>query len=97
MEVILTASGIPAGGPPIVVEVSTSDGSATNSDYAQTVQNITFNSDGVQVLSINITDDAMIEPEETFSVSITYVSFGATIDSQDATVTIIDNDGKLFV
>ncbi len=47
---------------------------------------------GIKTISINILDDAIVEEDETFRVSLVGVSPGATISSEDVVVTIIDNE-----
>ena len=48
-----------------------------------------------QCIMINLLDDDIYEGDETFTATISSVSPGGTIGTQDTTtITIVDNDGK---
>ncbi|MGE4011160.1 MAG: Calx-beta domain-containing protein, partial [Alphaproteobacteria bacterium] len=71
----------------------TSDASATaGSDYTATAGVVSFGA-GVtqQIITVAITDDALVEQTETFLVSLTTPT-GATISNNTGVGTIIDND-----
>jgi len=78
------------------VDFATSDGSAASgSDYSQNSGTLTF-ADGVtrQKITIDITDDILLEENENFSVILSNSSGALLSDgATTATVNIIDNDG----
>lgn len=77
------------------VHFSTANGTATaGSDYTAASQTVSF-APGVtsQTVSVPITDDAVIEADETVSLSLSSPSAGATLGSpQTAVLIIVDND-----
>jgi hypothetical protein len=93
VAVTVTISGVPNN--TVVVECSTSDGSATESDdYFPKSNTLTWGAlDGNgKVITVDIIDDSDFEGDETFNLTL-YNPFGATIGSPDTTeVTIVDNE-----
>ncbi|MFM2429355.1 MAG: hypothetical protein RLZZ511_568 [Cyanobacteriota bacterium] len=80
---------------PISVSYSTVDGTAiAGQDYVATTGQLTFDgSTGtVQFISVNGLDDTTIEPNETFSLRLSNPTGGAQLTSNDATITIFEND-----
>src|SRR5438093_3182827 len=95
---------------PCTINYATSAGSpaatggtscATNGvDYLTTSGTLTFNSGNqIQTLPVIVCADLSIEPDETFVVTISNASGGATIQSSQKTAigTIIDDDGAQLV
>ncbi len=77
---------------------TTSDGTATaGSDYTAVSQTVSF-APGVtsQTVSVPITDDAVIEADETVSLSLSSPSAGATLGSPQAAVLIIVDNDRAF-
>ncbi len=78
----------------VVVQFTSSNGSADNSDYTDINQSYVIEAGSrFEYFQIPTTDDTLDEPEETFNVSGTVTSGNATNTSATNTVTIIDNDG----
>lgn len=78
------------------VNYATSNGSAiAGSDYTATSGTLTFNPGETQkTITVAISDDALVEGNETFAVNLTGPSAGAALGSPStSTVTIVDNDG----
>lgn len=85
---------LPLTGQDLTVDVVTADGTALDgSDYTGGTQSLTFTSTGTltQQVTVSTTDDLLVEPDETFSVSLTNVANG-TISSGSANVTITSED-----
>jgi CSLREA domain-containing protein len=79
----------------ITVDYTTSDGTATASqDYTATSGTLTFlTGETVKTFDVQITNDAIDEPNETFSVTLSNQSPTAGIGPYgSAVVTIVDND-----
>lgn len=80
----------------ITVPFSTSDGTATGSADYTPASGVLQWADGetsVRTITIPVTNDAVVETDETFSLSIGPASGGASIGSPSvATIRIIDND-----
>ncbi len=82
----------------VQVTVKTANGTATATDYiplVATVQTI-FAGRTRAALSITIAEDAIVEPGETFTVTLSNPGGGAALGLAVATVTIIDNDAPAF-
>ena len=87
---------------PVTVNLTTADGSAValtagNGDYDETTGTLTFPAnpgEGTQTLTFSVAtnDDAILEPNETFTVSLSEPT-NATIADGEGVGTIIDNDG----
>ncbi|MBV1907931.1 MAG: hypothetical protein KUG78_01335 [Kangiellaceae bacterium] len=78
----------------VVVNYSTSDGSAvTASDYIATTGQITF-ADGEtsQLISYQLIDDQLFEPDEQFSIELSNVSGDAVLAGSTSNITILDDD-----
>ncbi len=52
-------------------------------------------SDMTQCLDVNITDDAALEGDETFTVTLTTSETYVMLGNNETEVTISDNDGKI--
>src|SRR5262249_31127281 len=95
VTITVNLSGQP--GTPVTVQYSTADGTAlSSSDYASTNGTLNFGStDTSKTFSVPITNDLLIEGNETFTVALSSpspnppLSLGAP---SSATVTIVDND-----
>ncbi len=90
----ITVTLNPASSDTITVTYITNDGTAlVGFDYTTTPGTLTF-APGIvtQSFSVPITDDAITEGTETFTITLTSASVTATLSITPATVTIIDND-----
>lgn len=78
----------------VVVQITTSNGTAGSADYTATSGTYTISA-GSQYISVTIpiTDDTLDEPNETFTVTGTVTSGNTTNPTINSTVNIIDNDG----
>jgi hypothetical protein len=80
----------------VTVNYATANGTATaGADYTAASGTLTF-ANGVtsQTFTVPILDDAVVEPNETVTLTISNTTGGATLGSPtSATLTIIDNDG----
>ena len=79
----------------VAVHYATSAGTATApSDYPATSGNLTFAAGETQkTFTVPIVDDTAVEPTESFNVTLSSPTGGATLGSQSAaTITILDND-----
>ncbi|MBW8878653.1 MAG: DUF1929 domain-containing protein [Acidobacteria bacterium] len=91
--VAVTRSGGSTG--TVTVQYSTADGTArAGSDYTATSGTLTFAAGETRkVLSVPILNDAVQEPDESFTVTLSNPTGGASLGSpQTATVTIVDDD-----
>jgi Calx-beta domain len=79
-------------GSPVVVNVASSDASATSaSDYTPYNKNITFSADqNLKEVKVPISNDAIVEGTESFLLSVTLLSGPVTLGKSTATVTIED-------
>ncbi len=87
-----------ASGRTVTAQFATSDGSATaGSDYADATGQVTF-APGVitQTVNVPLSDDAIIEGSETFTLTLT-APVNATLTDATATATLTDDDGALQV
>jgi hypothetical protein len=87
-----------SGGTQLVASVNyaTSNGNAqAGQDYTAASGTLTFNSgETSKTIFVPISDDAFVEGNETFTVTLSSPSFGAALGTPTtATVTIVDNDG----
>jgi Zn-dependent metalloprotease len=81
------------------VHFATADGTATaGSDYTAVSQDVSFSpGETSKTVSIPITDDSVVENDETVSLSLSSPSTGAVLgDPHAATLTILDNDVALL-
>ena len=72
---------------------------AAPDDYS-ILQNVLTFMPGVNVSctsGIRIADDSILEDDETFSVVLSTADLDISIDLASATVTIVDNDGKIIL
>ena len=75
--------------------VTTGPSSAGNDDFVPKTHNITFQprETGPKLIEIDIVDDPIVEPPETFKVSLSTSATSVTV-GKPAIVNISDNDGK---
>ncbi|HEX3022559.1 MAG TPA: Calx-beta domain-containing protein [Lachnospiraceae bacterium] len=93
VDLTVTRTGSSIGAVTVDYAV-TSGNAATGTDYTLTAGTLTFD-DGVisKKIPVTITDDSLIEGEETVEVTLSNVGGEATIGTNDkATLTITDND-----
>jgi hypothetical protein len=82
---------------PVSVSYSTAPGTATASDFTAASGTITFAPGQTnQTVLVQVPDDAILEPNETFVVNLSNPVGGVIADSQGVG-TIIDNDTKFYV
>ncbi|XP_065910088.1 uncharacterized protein [Dysidea avara] len=84
----------------IVLNVEASSITATGNDYQSDIYNVTLEAGrNSTLINITIKDDTILEPRETFKLTILSVSPQGVISGtpNEAIVTIIDNDGPLTV
>ena len=82
-----------AGADVVTVDYATADGSAAaGSDYTSTSGTLTFSGTDTRTITVPITNDALVEPSETFTVTLSNPSVNATIADATATGTILNND-----
>ena len=82
-------------GQAVSVDFATSDGTAlTGRDYTATSGTITFApGETTKTITIPITDDMIVEDNETFTITLTNATGFASLGAQSsAVVTIVDND-----
>jgi hypothetical protein len=98
-SITLTVARTGAAGGAVSVDYSTVNGTATSgNDYTATSGTLNF-ADGEtsKTISIPILEDAIVEGDETFNVTLSNATGGATLGSaSSATVTINDNDTCSF-
>lgn len=98
IEITVTRTGSSAA--PLTVSYATHDATATaGADYTAAAGMLTFAAgQTTQTLTVDITDDATAEPDETFTVTLSDPTNGATLGTPaTATVTIRDNDARIDV
>ena len=87
---------------PVVVRLLTMDGTAlSDRDYSSLNQTLTFSPDTTtQVISVPLLDDSIDEEDETFLASLELDSSSddqnIQIQPDEATLLILDDDGKVF-
>lgn len=88
----VTRTGTPTG--TLTVNYATASGSATSgSDFTATSGTLTFlTTDTSKTVSVPTIDDAVVESAETFTMTLSAPSGGATLGTATATATINDND-----
>ncbi|WP_299111021.1 Calx-beta domain-containing protein [uncultured Winogradskyella sp.] len=78
----------------VVLQLTTTNGTADNNDYTNTTQTKTIVAGySYTNFQIPVTDDTLDEPEEFFSATIIATSGNTVNISETETITIIDNDG----
>ena len=92
-ELELVVSLIPASDAEVTVEYETADGTATaEADYTAASGTLTFAADTTRrTLTVALIDDAALEEDETFTVTLSDAS-GAALSSHRATGTILDDE-----
>lgn len=93
LAVIVTRNGGSNG--TITVNYATSDGTATaGQDYTATSGTLTFNNGETgKLITIPLIDDASDEPDETFNITLSNPTGGATLaNPSSAVLTVTDND-----
>jgi len=76
------------------VDLTTADGTAGSADYIGGADQAVFGPGGPQsqTFQVDVLEDTLDEPDETFTVTLSEVTGGATIGNATHTVTIEDND-----
>ena len=80
----------------VTVKIATGSGSASKGkDYLPRTSVLTWNNGDAEAKTFSVTtkQDTLIEPDETFPVTLSKVTGGATLGTTGATVTIRDDDG----
>lgn len=78
----------------VIVQLTLSNGTATNADYDNTTQTKTILAGEYGVnFQIPITDDNLDEPNESINFDVTVTSGNTTNTSESGIINIIDNDG----
>ncbi|WP_179007696.1 DUF7619 domain-containing protein [Winogradskyella forsetii] len=78
----------------VIVQLSTSNGTADNSDYTSLTQTKTIVAGNTGVnFRVYTTDDTLDEPEESINFTATVTSGNTTNSSESGSFNIIDNDG----
>ncbi|WP_178988120.1 DUF7619 domain-containing protein [Winogradskyella schleiferi] len=79
----------------VVVELTTTNGTADNSDYTSVTLTKTIASGYTSTSSFQIptTDDTLDEPNESINITVTVISGNTTNTTETTTVNIVDNDG----
>jgi|GEM_PF-2564758 len=92
-SVILTVTRSGGSDGAASATVTTATGTADADDYTPIITTLDWadGDDGPQTVKIAITDDGLLEGDETFAVSLGAVT-GATAGATSSTVTIIDDD-----
>ena len=82
----------------VTVNYSTSNGTATSgSDYTAKSGTVTFApGQTTQTITVNVTEDATVEPNQTFNVNLTGAVNAAILDNQGV-ATIVDNEAKISI
>ena len=83
----------------VTVQYSTSNGTATaGSDYtARALTTLTFApGQTTQTITVNVTEDAVVEPNQTFNVNLTSATNANILDNQGV-ATIVDNEPKISI
>ncbi|TWU42045.1 Calx-beta domain-containing protein [Novipirellula artificiosorum] len=97
--VTLTVNRTSGSDGEVTVNYATADGSAAaGSDYTAKNGTLTF-AEGVtsQTIVIDITNDSEDEPDQDFTVTLSVPGGGATLGTDVATVTIVDDDEPVVV
>lgn len=79
---------------PVQVQFSTSDGTATGSDYDPVLTPVLLNTgETTRTVSVPTAEDTLIEGSETINLQLSGVSGGASLGSQNSAVLVVrDND-----
>ncbi len=98
-QAVFTVSLSSASGVPVTVGFDTANGSATaGSDYNQTSGTVTFApGETTKTILVQILPDAVLEPDETFTVNLSNPSAGATITDAQGVGTILDPGQEIHV
>jgi T1SS-143 domain-containing protein len=82
----------------VTVNYSTSNGTAASgSDYTAKSGTVTFNpGQTTQTITVNVTEDNAVEPNQTFNVNLTSATNATILDNQGV-ATIIDNEPKISI
>lgn len=80
----------------VTVDFATASGTASAADFTALSGVVTFApGETTKVILVNATDDAEVEPDETFSVNLSnLIGGGATFADSEAFVTIVDDDAS---
>jgi uncharacterized delta-60 repeat protein len=94
-QAVLQVARTNGSGGPVQIDYATSNGSATApEDYTAASGTLTWaaGDSSPKTITVNTVDDALDEPTETFSVTLTNPTGGAYVGMTQATVSITDND-----
>lgn len=80
----------------LIFSFATTTGTAGEADFVSKMTEITFppGETTSQVIEVNITDDELLEPSETFGLSLLSSSVDAVKLGKPSVVEILDNDGN---
>ena len=84
----------------VTVKYTTTDGTAAApSDYTATSETLTFTPSGLasQIVSVTLVNDAVSEPTETFTLSLSNASANALISDADGIASIINDDASITI
>jgi chitinase len=85
----------------VTVVIATSDGTATvaDNDYQPLTQTLTFSPGGAltQNVTVLVNGDTTVESDETFNVTLSNATGGATITTANSTGTILNDDSAVGV
>jgi len=78
----------------VSVNYATAPGTATAADFTATSGTLTWaNADAApRTITVPITDDALYEADESFTVTLSGITGGATLGTSSATITIVSDD-----
>ena len=84
----------------VTADVVFTNGTAGSADFTGTTNSISFPGGAVgetATITIDITDDLVVEDSENFEISLTNIVSAGTTNAGSATVTIADNDGPATI
>lgn len=83
----------------ILLSFATNSGTAGDEDFASKTTNMTFQPGErqTQFIEVDITDDDLLEPTESFGVSLLSSSVEAVKLGKPSVVEILDNDGNCTI
>jgi hypothetical protein len=92
--VTLTVARTVGADDTVSVNYATAPGTATAADFTATSGTLTWaNADAApRTITVPITDDALYEADETFTVTLSGITGGATLGTSSATITIVSED-----
>jgi probable HAF family extracellular repeat protein len=94
----VTVSLSQASSQPVSVSFSTSNGTASASDYQATSGTVTFNpGETSRTITVLVNGDRVGEADETFSVNLSSATGGATLGDATGAVTIVDDEVRVTI